>query len=220
MVWSGNKAPEQKTEDGQALAFWMEDELERFANDQNENLQAVDLRPVFVAPLRPRTGMLVYADGTRWDPGRGEGVYSYKSDGTWKLLLAPTDPLPVANGGTGDTGSIWTAYTPSLTVSAGTLTTFTALGRFKTIGKTVFIELELIITNNGTGATGIIAGLPAAAISTSRATLIGTDVGVSGKAITGRLTGSGTTVLVTNYDASYPAVSGSRLVLSGVYEST
>lgn len=28
-------------------------------------------------------GMLVYADGTDWDPGMGEGLYVYTSDGDW-----------------------------------------------------------------------------------------------------------------------------------------
>lgn len=34
------------------------------------------------APDKPRNGMIVYADGTNWDPGSGEGFYGY-SAGTW-----------------------------------------------------------------------------------------------------------------------------------------
>ena len=30
-----------------------------------------------VAPDKPFDGMLVYADGTNWDPGNGEGFYGY-----------------------------------------------------------------------------------------------------------------------------------------------
>jgi hypothetical protein len=29
-------------------------------------------------PVRPREGMLAYADGTDWDPGSGAGLYQYR----------------------------------------------------------------------------------------------------------------------------------------------
>ena len=35
------------------------------------------------APLRPRIGMVAYADGTVWNPGAGEGHYEFRSDGLW-----------------------------------------------------------------------------------------------------------------------------------------
>jgi len=34
---------------------------------------------------KPRDGILVYADGTNWDPGNGEGLYQYQS-GFWVLI--------------------------------------------------------------------------------------------------------------------------------------
>lgn len=34
---------------------------------------------------KPRVGILVYADGTDWDPGSGEGLYVYKSGG-WTFV--------------------------------------------------------------------------------------------------------------------------------------
>jgi hypothetical protein len=46
---------------------------------------ALDLRPVFVEPLRPREGMIVFADGTRWNPGAGKGAYEYNA-GAWVKL--------------------------------------------------------------------------------------------------------------------------------------
>ena len=40
-----------------------------------------------VAPDRPRTGDIRYADGTNWNPGSaGEGVYIYLSTGAWSKL--------------------------------------------------------------------------------------------------------------------------------------
>ncbi len=32
---------------------------------------------LYVEPQRPRDGDVVYADGTEWDPGSGEGLYIY-----------------------------------------------------------------------------------------------------------------------------------------------
>ena len=40
-----------------------------------------------VAPDKPRTGDIRYADGTNWNPGStGEGVYTYLSTGAWSKL--------------------------------------------------------------------------------------------------------------------------------------
>lgn len=36
-------------------------------------------------PEKPRTGMIVLADGTNWDPGSGAGFYGWHS-GSWNKL--------------------------------------------------------------------------------------------------------------------------------------
>jgi len=33
----------------------------------------------YAPPIRPRDGMIRYADGTYWDPGIGRGIYYYDS---------------------------------------------------------------------------------------------------------------------------------------------
>ncbi len=38
-----------------------------------------------VAPTRPRTGLVVLADGTDWDPGSGAGFYGYYGSAWHKL---------------------------------------------------------------------------------------------------------------------------------------
>lgn len=38
-----------------------------------------------VAPGKPDEGQVVYADGTDWNPGRGKGLYVYKS-GVWTFV--------------------------------------------------------------------------------------------------------------------------------------
>lgn len=39
----------------------------------------------YVAPTKLRDGMTRYADGTSWNPGSGEGVYTYYNS-TWNKL--------------------------------------------------------------------------------------------------------------------------------------
>lgn len=47
----------------------------------------VQLEPQYVAPSKPREGMVVMADGVSWKPNGtgGQGFYGYRS-GAWVLL--------------------------------------------------------------------------------------------------------------------------------------
>lgn len=47
--------------------------------------RSVFFTPTHKAPTKPRVGLVVYADGTDWNPGSGEGLYVYKSTG-WAAL--------------------------------------------------------------------------------------------------------------------------------------
>lgn len=69
-------------------------------------------------------------------------------------------PVSVAQGGTGDTGTAWTAYVPVVTCGAGTLTTSTPAGRWKSIGKTVYLQVSLLITTLGTCTGSLSFTLP------------------------------------------------------------
>jgi hypothetical protein len=64
------------------LVFYIEDELDAIAaalNDQDNST----FPPLAVEPTKPRQGLVVYADGTNWNPGNGEGLYYYGSDAAW-----------------------------------------------------------------------------------------------------------------------------------------
>jgi len=47
---------------------------------------------LYVVPTRPRTGLVVYADGTSWNPGGGKGLYEYTGAGAtgWRQLANGT----------------------------------------------------------------------------------------------------------------------------------
>jgi len=49
-------------------------------------LAAGHLDPVFVVPEKPRPGDIRYADGVKWNPGSGEGIYFYNQSGIWTQL--------------------------------------------------------------------------------------------------------------------------------------
>lgn len=44
------------------------------------------LEVLYAAPAIASAGMIVYADGTTWNPGAGEGVYRYSLGGAWVHL--------------------------------------------------------------------------------------------------------------------------------------
>lgn len=128
-----------------------------------------------------------------------------------------TGTLPVANGGTGDTGTAYTPYTPSLACGTGTLTTASATGRSKSLGKTVFVTITATITTLGTCATNVTASLPSTA--NSAAQLAGRENGVSGKMLQGFVAPTSNVATILNYDNTFAAASGASLVVSGHYES-
>lgn len=44
------------------------------------------LAPASAAPETPVMGMVIYTEGTSWNPGSGEGYYYYNRDGVWSPL--------------------------------------------------------------------------------------------------------------------------------------
>ncbi len=49
------------------------------------NIDNILLEELNEEPEKPRTGMIVLADGTNWNPGDGVGFYGYHS-GVWNKL--------------------------------------------------------------------------------------------------------------------------------------
>ena len=126
---------------------------------------------------------------------QGAAGYSYSSD------------FPVA----------WKSYTPTVTTVTGTITSYTATGRYKVSGKTCFVELNIVITNNGTGAGQILTTLPFTSSNTNYV-ICGREIVATGVALTGTVNSSSSSLSVCKYDNSYPGGSGYTLTLTGVYE--
>ncbi len=56
--------------------------IERAWNERAKYLELVEIN---AEPARLYTGLTVLADGSDWDPGSGQGVYTYYN-GTWNKL--------------------------------------------------------------------------------------------------------------------------------------
>lgn len=63
-------------------AKWMQDELAKLQQALNTPHELVEYN---VVPVRPRDGLTVLADGTNWNPGSGQGAYTYYA-GAWHKL--------------------------------------------------------------------------------------------------------------------------------------
>lgn len=71
-------------DDPKDVIEWVRNELKRI--EETFNLQSfVQLVELHVEPVRPRAGMVVFADGTDWNPGSGTGIYAYHSS-AWNKL--------------------------------------------------------------------------------------------------------------------------------------
>jgi len=47
---------------------------------------SLSLSPMSAPPGSPAMPMIVYTNGTTWDPGSGEGYYYFNSNGVWTPL--------------------------------------------------------------------------------------------------------------------------------------
>lgn len=64
------------------LKAWLADQFRQIATELG---RSINLPELTAAPAKPRDGMIVYADGTSWNPGAGEGFYGYQN-GSWVKL--------------------------------------------------------------------------------------------------------------------------------------
>ncbi len=79
----GLEAEEEDISDNVIINYVVE-ELEQVESQASIH-DFIHLQEFNAVPLRPRTGLTVLADGTNWDPGSGQGVYTYYG-ATWNKL--------------------------------------------------------------------------------------------------------------------------------------
>lgn len=71
---------------GDILAAWLRDQLVQIAGELNEpNPEFLTFQEAHAEPARLYNGLTVLADGSDWDPGSGQGVYTYYGAAWHKL---------------------------------------------------------------------------------------------------------------------------------------
>lgn len=71
--------------DQEGFADWVWTQLKRIEEEFNFGRDVHWMKELHEAPSKLKTGMTVLADGTDWDPGSGQGVYTYYG-GAWHKL--------------------------------------------------------------------------------------------------------------------------------------
>jgi hypothetical protein len=117
-----------------------------------------------------------------------------------------------------DQTTAWTTYTPTITSQTGTITTSSATGRYKQIGKTVFVEVDITVTTAGTGAGSLLATLPltAAANNYAGSAYEYQLTGKSGAAIIGPI--SATQIAGRDAAAVTFIANGAKVIMCATYE--
>ncbi len=111
----------------------------------------------------------------------------------------------------------WTAYTPTVTAVAGTITTVSATGAYLIVGKVTFVDISITVTTNGTGSGHLIATLPNTPANNLH-TFAGREVALTGKMLQGRVIAA-TGLRIFYYDGTYPGADGASIAISGIYEA-
>lgn len=115
----------------------------------------------------------------------------------------------------------WSSYTPSVTASSGAFTSVSATGRYKKIGKTVFVQIRIEITTNGTAATSFRVTGPFPSVSAGKAQLISaSEISVASGALgRAQVQDNSSNIIVKKYDGTYLGGNGYVILVGGAYET-
>lgn len=155
--------------------------------------------------------------------------YTFASTGNSVFLDKENNtPNPVIDGG-GEIGIIydstelpendWVEYTPVVSASIGSVTSYTAKGYYAKRGRIIYVRIEINISDNGTGAGFLTATMPTASLGFVGSVFVGRERGVTQKAVTGFIDGGAVSnMTIVFYDGVYPGGAGHIILLSGFYE--
>lgn len=108
----------------------------------------------------------------------------------------------------------WSTYVPVATCGAGTITTQTISGRYKTIGKTIKLQISLLITTVGTCTGAITITVPVAINATGQYYAMATyDLAGTTFPTIAASGNSGVVLIIT-------PTSAHTYIITGTYEST
>lgn len=71
--------------DPKQIPAFLQQELINLQQALNAPVSFMSLQPLYVEPARLSEGMVVLADGVKWNPGSGSGFYGFRA-GSWRFL--------------------------------------------------------------------------------------------------------------------------------------
>jgi hypothetical protein len=96
-------------------------------------------------------------------------------------------------------------YTPTVTATSGTITSYTASGSYTKIGRIVTVQFQVSITNNGTGSNSLNVSLPFASNASTPASIgVGRENQATGLELQVFLPNNSSTTTIFTYSNGYP----------------
>ncbi|MFH1319359.1 MAG: hypothetical protein ABII90_01735 [Bacteroidota bacterium] len=139
------------------------------------------------------------------------------SAATGFTIAGGTTPKTLTVAGDTTLGQDKTVYNPTIASATGTITSYTATGRYIQIGNVIVYSFNIILTDNGTGATSIRVNVPATCGGLP-AVGSGREYQLAGFAICADLLAGGTYLTLRKAaDDSYPGATNYRINGSIVY---
>lgn len=174
-------------------------------------------------------------DGALWGIGHASAILSTAYDPTCLIHSATAayrfNGLTAGTLQTSSNGTVsvtpatidnvaWTTYTPVVTPAGGAITAYTATGRWKKIGKTVYVETDVVITTVGTASGNMIVTLPTNSAA-FRYSGVSFDYGATFKSGAGYINGGTDATKFQTADASGNTLfaASAKVVSSFTYEA-
>jgi hypothetical protein len=117
------------------------------------------------------------------------------------------------------TNSAWTSYTPTITAAGGSITSYTASGAYQLIGKTCIANMNINITNAGTGSGSTNIILPVTPAARIQIGGYGMEVNVNGGMLKGYIPASSTSMQTTYYNNGGTVQTNAILIVTVIYET-
>lgn len=153
-------------------------------------------------------------------PSVGNNVYIDKENGTPDPIIEADGEINVIYNTTALPENPWDTYTPTVTASSGTITSYVAEGRYARRGKLITVSINISITNNGTGAGGLLVTMPAPSggDAVGGTCINGRERALSNATISAYIDTGSSTAEVLKYDGTYPGGTNAVLSFSGTYQ--
>jgi hypothetical protein len=153
-------------------------------------------------------------------PSVGNVCFLDKDNGTPDPTIEDGGEIGIMYNTTELSENAWVSYTPTISATSGTITAYTAEGKYIKRGKLITVTVNVDISDNGTGAGEIMVSLPAATVGmTLGGTLLpGRERRIINAALTAYIESGSSFAEVMTYNALYPGGTDAAITFAGSYE--